>query len=358
MAKKGRIAIFHDYFGAIGGGENVVIELAKILEADIITTESNMNIPPSIRVITLGRTIRYPGLRQISAGFRFFFCDFSKEYDLFILSGNWAHYAARRHHPNIWYCHILVPALYEEGIEFFPKTMLKSAIIRAWKIIHSRADAWSLRHVDRIIANSRNIQEKISRFYARTADVIYPPVETGKFFCSAYENFWLSVNRVYPEKRIELQVESFRNIPEENLIIVGGCSPGDHASAYAEKIRRDLPVNVRMAGQIPEPDLIDLYARCRGFLCTSVDEPFGITPVEAMASGKGVVAVDSGGFKETVTPETGILVKADAGSIAAAVREISRNPSRYHDACMEHAKEFDTRVFTEKIRDAVAIRDP
>ncbi len=108
-----KIAIFHDYFGAIGGGEKVVIEMAKILDADIITTDTDAikKIDPSVRVISLGKTIKYPGLKQISATMKFFFCDFTKKYDLFIFSGNWAHYAAHRHHPNLWYCYTPVQGI-------------------------------------------------------------------------------------------------------------------------------------------------------------------------------------------------------------------------------------------------------
>jgi glycosyltransferase involved in cell wall biosynthesis len=348
-----KIAIFHDYFGAIGGGEKVVIAIAKALDADIITTDTDAirKIDPTVRVISLGKTLKYPGLKQISAALKFYFCDFSRDYDLFIFSGNWAHYAAHRHHPNMWYCHILIPALYDEQIEFvLHGSTIKSQFFGVWKILHSRVDAWSICHVDHILANSKHIREKISRYYSRTADLLYPPIETKKFSCAEYQDFWLSVNRIYPEKRIELQIESFKNIPEETLIVVGGYPPGDHAAAYAKKILNELPGNVKILGQIPENELIDLFARCKGLVCTSFDEPFGISPLEAMASGKPVVAVDSGGFRESVTPQTGILVEPNVESIVIAVRQISQNPERYHDSCIARAREFDQTKFAENLR--------
>ena len=69
-----KIAIFHDYFGAIGGGEKVVIEIAKIFDADIITTDTDAvkRIDSGVRVISLGKTIKYPGLKQISATLKFY----------------------------------------------------------------------------------------------------------------------------------------------------------------------------------------------------------------------------------------------------------------------------------------------
>ena len=347
-----KIAIFHDYFGAIGGGEKVVTAMAKALDADIITTDTDAirKIDPTVRVISLGKTLKYPGLKQISATLKFYFCDFSREYDFFIFSGNWAHYAAHRHHPNLWYCHILIPALYDERVEFISsESALKFMLFRVWKNFHFRIDAWSVCRVDHIVANSNHIHEKISRYYNRSADLLYPPVETKKFSCGGYQNFWLSVNRIYPEKRIEIQVESFKKIPHETLIIVGGYSTGDHATDYARKILNNLPGNVKILGQISEKDLIDLFGRCKGLICTSFDEPFGIAPLEAMASGKPVVAVNEGGFRETVTPETGILVQPDVESIIGAVRHISQNPEHYHDACIARAQEFDQKKFSERL---------
>jgi glycosyltransferase involved in cell wall biosynthesis len=351
-----RIAIFHDYFGAIGGGERVVIAIAKILDADIITTDTDAvrKIDPSVRVISLGKTIKYPGLKQISAILKFYFCDFSKKYDLFIFSGNWAHFAAQRHHPNMWYCHILIPDLYEKSVPLISEeNILIKKIFGVWKIIHSRLDIWSIRNIDHIIANSEHIKEKIRHYYRSEAEVIYPPLDTGQFFCKSYENFWLSVNRLYPEKQIELQIESFKKLPDETLLIVGGFAEGDHATRYTEKIQTDLPVNVRFLGQVSESEIINLYARCKGLICTSINEPFGLTPLEAMASGKPVIAVDSGGFRETVTRDTGFLVQPNVESIRIAVQRVSEDPSRYHDACIDRAKTFDMAIFRNKIRTIV-----
>jgi len=352
-----KVAIFHDFFSTIGGGERVVIAMAKALDAQIITTDTDVvrQIDSSICVISLGKTLKYPGFKQISAMLKFYFCDFSQDYDLFIFSGNWAHFAAHRHHPNLWYCHILIPFLYDEKVEFTSsKNPIKLLFFRIWKSFHSRLDIWSIKHVDQIIANSKHIRKKIFLYYKRSADMIYPPVETKKYYCIGYQDFWLSLNRIYPEKRIELQVASFKKIPEESLIIVGGFPEGDHSKGYAEKILRDLPDNVSVLGQIPEEELISLLARCKGFICTSINEPFGISLLEAMASGKPVIAVDSGGYRETVTIQTGLLVESNADSIVDAVRLISKNPEQYHDACIARAYQFDQERFAQELRTVVS----
>jgi glycosyltransferase involved in cell wall biosynthesis len=351
-----KIAIFHDYFDKLGGGEHVVLAMAKTLDADIITTdtETAKKLDPTVSIISLGKTIKIPPLKQISAALKFYFCDFSRDYDVFIFSGNWAHYAAHRHHPNVWYCHTPTRAFYDNYENFLAALPpIKRFFFRLYAHTFRFFTKRSISHIDHIIANSKNIQTRIDHYLKRKSEVIYPPVETGKFYCAAYGDFWLSVNRLYPEKQIELQIESFRTMPDCHLKIVGGHARGDHSTAYAKKIKKNPPPNVIFLNVVKEPELRDLFAHCRGLICTAHDEDFGITPLEAMASGKPVVAVDSGGFQETVKPETGMLVQPDVKSIVTAIRQISLNPGQYHDPCITRAKEFDSAVFAEKIRRTV-----
>ncbi len=351
-----KTAIFHDYFGAIGGGERVVLTMAKILDADIITTDIDAvaQLRPEVPVISLGSTLKHRGFKQITACLKFYRCDFSRDYDFFIFSGNWAHYAAHRHHPNMWYCHTPVRAFYDLYSLFLSREdIISRQEFRIWSHFQRNFDQHSVRHIDTIVTNSKNVQNRIRHTYSRDAEVIDPPVDTSRFRCTGYGDFWLSVNRLYPEKRIELQIEAFRKVPSENLIIVGGYAEGDHASKYAKSIRRHLPENVVMLGEIPEDRLIDLYARCRGHICTAIDEDFGLTPLEAMASGKPVIAVDEGGFRETVTPETGVLIEPSQVNIVNAIKTLNRDPESYREACIARAREFNLTIFTKKITSAV-----
>ncbi len=351
-----KTAIFHDYFGAIGGGERVVLMIARILDADIITTDIDAVPPlrPEVPVISLGPTLKYRGFKQLSAYRKFYQCDFSRDYDFFIFSGNWAHYAAHRHHPNMWYCHTPIRAFYDLYSLFLNRLdIISRQEFRIWSRFQRELDQQSVRRIDTIVTNAQNVRNRIRRTYGRDAEVIYPPVDTSRFSTTEYGDFWLSVNRIYPEKRIELQIEAFRNLPEERLVIVGGFAPGDHATGYFRRLRQDLPPNVTLRGEVPEEELLGLYASCRGFICTAMDEDFGLTPLEAMASGKPVLAVDEGGFRETVTPQTGILVEPSLVSLINGIKTLSRDPASRHDACLARAREFDLPIFERKILSAV-----
>ena len=139
-------------------------------------------------------------------------------------------------------------------------------------------------------------------------------------------------------------------MPEEKLIIVGGYFRGDHASHYAEKIGRNLPPNVTLRGEVPEEELHDLYARCRAHICTALDEDYGLTPLEAMASGKPVVAVNEGGYRETVTElnrtscrtQSWIKMRMPFDSYHKILRGIREHVSA-------RAKEFDIAEFRNQI---------
>lgn len=353
-----------DYIGAIGGGERVALELARSLNADVITTDVDTE---SIRrlgytdsnVISLGKTIKNPPFKQISASLMFARCDFTEKYDFFIFTGNWSHYAARKHKPNLWYCYSPTRAFYDLKDEIISRQSNRLAKLLAalWIETHKWFDQRSVKNLDHIISISSNVQWRIQKYYGRQSSIIYPPVDTSKFKFKEYGDFWLSVNRIYPEKRIELQFDLFRGMPEERLVIVGGYAEGDHASRYYNELTMKMPRNVEIRNEVSEEEIIDLYARCKGLICTALDEDFGLTPLEAMASGKPVVAVNEGGFKETIVHgKTGLLVGADRDELAMAVLSVSKEPEKYRVSCVARAEEYDTQVFLKKIRSLIPIK--
>lgn len=350
-----RIAVFYDYLQTVGGGERVALTISKHLDADLITTQYDPGLPEragfsGIRVISLGNIRLQPPLKQIDSSWKFARARFY-DYDFHFLIGNWAHYAAKLHHPNVYYCLTPTRLFFDQRAAMLARlSMADRWIARAWTATHSRAELRSLRHWDGVIAISQNVRDRVRRYYGRDAGVIYPPVSTRRHQFKELGDFWLSVSRLYPEKRIELQLDIFRRLPNEKLVLVGGYSAGDRAERYLTRLKP--PPNVTLIGEIPEDRLLDLYARCRGFLTTAVDEDFGITPVEAMAAGKCVLATDEGGYRETVVDgKTGFLLSPDADTFAAKIQALDDSAllAMKHE-CVVQARKFDETVFLKKMQ--------
>jgi len=119
-----------------------------------------------------------------------------------------------------------------------------------WAGIHKRLLERQLKYVDKIATISGNVQKRIAKYFNRESTIIYPAVKQYKYIKQG--NYWLSVNRLYPHKRVELQIEAFRQMPEEKLYIVGGFMQGDNARDYAKKDIEGLAGNVRYLGVVSE----------------------------------------------------------------------------------------------------------
>ena len=353
-----RVAIFHDFLDTIGGAERAALSLAKHLDADLIATNLDPRLPErmgldGVRITDLGPLRPGSPQKHIDARRKFAGCRFPG-YDRYVFSGNWAHFAAEGHHPNLWYCYTPTRMFYDQRDAILRRLSFGGRIAaRLWTSAYRALDQRTVHHCDRIVAISENVRGRVLRTYGREAEVVYPPVETSRYHFEDVGDSWLSVTRLYPEKRIDLQLEIFRRLPNEKLTIVGGYAKGGKTEEYLASLKP--PPNVALLGEIPQDALVDLYARCRGLLTTAVDEDFGLTPVEAMASGKCVLATDEGGYRETVVPgETGFLLPPDAEAFARKIRELDEGSLRsMKDACIERARAFDASMFYEKMRAAI-----
>ncbi len=353
-----RLAVFYDYLQTIGGGERVALSLAKHLGADLFTTEWDRELParagfPDVRVVSAGRLLRNPPLKQVHATWEFMKYR-ARGYDFHVFVGNWAHFAAKRHHPNLYYCLTPTRSFYDQREAVLRRLRGPERVVaQTWTAVHGRLDRAAVGHCDRIVAISETVRDRVKRYYGRDADVIFPPVSTSRFQFREVGDRWLSVNRLYPEKRIGLLLDIFRRLPRERLLLVGGYSKGDRAERYLASL--SPPPNVTLLGEITEDGLRDLYARCRGFITTAVDEDFGIAPVEAMAAGKCVLATGEGGYRETVVDgRTGFLLPADPDAFAHKIRELDETVLRgMREDCVARAREFDESVFLAGMRSAV-----
>jgi len=358
MSSDLRLLIFHDSLDVLGGGEKVIATIAKAFDAPIAAA----NVDPQITrdlgidddaVYNLGRIEDNAPVGPIKLSLLFRKARFGG-FDKYLISGFWSLYASYNHKPNVFYCHTPRRNFYDlKRLSIARQSNLaKKAVAWGWATAHGKFDKKAVEHVGEIITNSRNVQKRITKYYQRESTVVYPPVATTRFYTKEFGDFWLSVNRLYPEKRVELQIEAFRSLPDERLVIAGGYARRDNERLIAyHKLFADLPPNVKILGKIPEERLLELYATCKGVVSTPIDEDFGLVPVEAQASGKAVVGVNEGGLRETVISGlTGFLVEPNPESLKKAIERVSEEPQRYEKACKENASKFDEHVFIESMR--------
>jgi len=196
-----------------------------------------------------------------------------------------------------------------------------------------------------IHASRKRQGEGYDKFYSRTADIIYPPVHTGKFKVrpkNEIGEFYLCLSRLVPYKRIDIAVEAFRKL-DLPLIIAGD-------GVQINYLKKIAGPKTKFLGWIDEAEKIELLESCRALVFPGVED-FGIVPVEAQAAGRPVIALGEGGATETVIPEqTGVFFEhQSAESLLDAVERFQRldfDPAIIANS----AKRFDTAVFRENFK--------
>ncbi len=357
-----KIAIFHNYLDNIGGAERVTLTLARELNADVYTTNIDKNKIKKmgfsdIKMKSIGRIPINAPLRQQLALYKFRKLNLKKRYDFYIISGDWAMAGAVNNKPNLWYVHSPIREIWDsyKRTRKIAVPWYARLIFDLWVYYNRYLNKKYIKHVNKIVCNSKNTKKRLRRFLKRDATVINPPIETSKYHYKPAKNYWLSVNRLIFPKRVEIQTKAFEKLKDEKLIIVGSYEKSKHFKKYANYIKKTKPKNVEIRSWVSFEELVKLYSECRGFITTAVDEDFGMTVVEAMASGKPVIAPNEGGYKETVIDGvTGKLVdKINEEKLIQAIKEIGKNPNKYKSACLKQAKDFDTKKFIQKIKQEI-----
>jgi glycosyltransferase involved in cell wall biosynthesis len=175
---------------------------------------------------------------------------------------------------------------------------------------------WDLRVAQRdthYIANGRITQKRIREFWGREAPIVYPPVEIHRFRSSEPEDFFLVVGELVRHKQIEVALEAARRAHVPIKVVGTGVDQARLQAVYSDY--------GEFLGRIEDDDLAALYSRAKALVMPNIEE-FGITAVEAQASGRPVIAADGGGARETVLDgQTGLFFPSgDASALAAAMQ--------------------------------------
>ena len=203
---------------------------------------------------------------------------------------------------HLCYCHTPMRYLWDLYDDYYQRTgPIGRLAMRSFTPMLRRYDLRSAEQVDRFVANSAFVAERIRRIYGRASTVIYPPVEINRFISEPERErtYWLWLGALVPYKAPDLLVEAFRGLNER--LVVAGEGP------LRATLERSAPPNVTFLGRVDDDALPALYAGAKGLLSPGIED-FGIVPVEAQAAGTPVLALRGGGALETVQEgETGLF---------------------------------------------------
>jgi glycosyltransferase involved in cell wall biosynthesis len=250
---------------------------------------------------------------------------------------------------HICYCH--TPMRYVWGMynEYFGAGKTGIATRTVMKMVRPYLQRWDVKTANRVhyyIANSENVRRRIQLYYKTDATVIFPPVDTERFSLStADKGYYLMVTALVPYKRVDLAIEVFNTLGEK-LVIVG-------KGTETEKLKTLANANIEFLGWRNDDELAHLYAGCKALIFPG-EEDFGIVPLEAMASGKPVVAFAKGGALESVVDgKTGLFFKQQSKeSLQHAVENlqlIKFNPEEIRT----HALKFSRTIYKQKMKEFI-----
>ncbi|MCG7349504.1 glycosyltransferase family 4 protein [Sphingomonas sp. ACRSK] len=221
-------------------------------------------------------------------------------------------------------------------------------------------DSRTANGVDHFVAISGFIARRVRKAYGRASTVIYPPVDLDRFTLrETKEDFYVTMSRMVPYKRIPLIVEAFRLLPDKQLVVIGD---GPEMSA----VRAVAGPNVQILGKQPDAVVTDYLQRARAFLFAA-EEDFGIAPLEAQACGTPVIAYGKGGALETIrgrpgSERTGVFFSEQTPeAIAAAVADLEAQEDAITPAaCRANVQRFAVerfrREFAEFVTEAMQAR--
>ncbi len=306
-----RVALVTDWLDSFGGGERVLMELHRMFpDAPVYTTVHDPSrLPSELRGLDVRTSFiqRLPWIRASHLRFLPLMPLAVERYDLrgydLVVSMSSACAKGVITGPDTLHvCYCFTPCryiwdLYHEYVRGTLKRMAAApvaAYLRAW-------DRSSSARVDRFVAISREVAGRIRKHYGRDCDIVVPPVEVDRIRPDgrAPDDYYLVVSRLVGYKRVDLAVQAATRLGRR--LVVAGSGP------ELERLRALAGPTVEFRGFTPDDELPHLYARCRAFLFPGFED-FGITPVEAQAAGRPVVAFGRGGAAETVVDGvTGVL---------------------------------------------------
>jgi glycosyltransferase involved in cell wall biosynthesis len=364
-----KVALIHDHLAQDGGAEKVLEVFSRMFpEAVIYTLLYDKNV-----------ISRYPNKRidssiiqKMPGGVRFYqwylplmptaveFFDL-REYDLVIsdTSSFAKGVITPVSVPHICYCHTPTRYLWSDTHQYINELKYNKFLKKIASLVLNKIRIWDRLAADRVdyfIANSQIVKKRIKKYYGRDSVIIYPPVETDKFFIAKeLGDYFLIGCRLAPYKRVDLAIETFKKLGSDYKLKIFGDGID---LKRLKKIAKGCD-NIEFLGRINDEYKAELFSKCLAFL-NPQEEDFGISQVESMASGRPVIAFKKGGALDVIIEnETGLFFdEQNVESMVSVVQKFytdikSGKKSWDSQKIREHAQKFSLNNFENNIKNFI-----
>jgi glycosyltransferase involved in cell wall biosynthesis len=351
-----RLAIAHDWLNQAGGAEVVLSELHDMYPtAPIYTAMADHRRRPEIAAWPIQSTNldRLPAIHRrhqwYLPAYPLVWARTRVENADVVVSNKSAFCFGLDAGQAVHVCYCLTPTRFVWDVDHY---MAHERLPRGSRLAMAGLLPWlrrwerdAARRVDHFLAISSVVQERISAAYGRRSEVVFPPVDTGAYEPGEPGDFHLVLARLVPYKRIDLAVRAFNQLGMR-LIVAG-------EGRDFERLRGMAGPSVEFVGRVDAHEAKRLLGQCQGLIWPGIED-FGLVPIEAMASGRPVIARRGGGVVDTVVEgETGVFFDdASPESLARAVIEAAGIKWRTK-AIRSHATGFDRAVFRQRMSDIV-----
>lgn len=355
-----KIALVHDFFTQWGGGERVLKTFSEIYpEAPIFLIVKDQKL---IEEFLPGRTViasflqDWPGIPQ---AYKFYLILMPKaiesfdlsEFDIVLSDSSAFAKGVITKPPTKHVCYLHTPTRYltSDKDEYIanapiPLPLIGRPVVKAIVRYLQKWDLQASKRPDYLIANSQFIAKRCQTYYGRTPDeVIFPPVDTKRFkIVDKISDYWLVLGRNEPYKRTDLAILAANKLGLKLKVVGGGTK--------LKELKKIAGPTVEFTGRVSDDELADLYAHAIGLIFPPKEDA-GMTPLEAMASGRPVVAFGGGGALESV--EAGVTGEFFVEQSVESLVEVLKNfrPETYDSRKIRaHALKFDKEIFKNKIK--------
>ena len=361
-----KVALVHDDLIQFGGAERVLMAMHELWpDAPIYTTSASKKWKQKCKKEGIGLKTsfmqRLPFVEKLNRYYSPFLLhilafesfDFS-EYDLVISSSTRFAHGITTKPGTKHICYMNSPGrMFWEPNNYFEKESygflkpikalakpflsLPLSHIRQWDFIAAQ-------RVDHFIANSKLPKERIKKYYGRDSKIIYPFVDYERFVSlkSKDENYFVVLTRLASWKKVEIAIEVCNNLGKQLYVLGGGPDLG--------RLKKLAAPTVKVLGHVSDKSREKILAGCTAVIVTQ-KEDFGIVPLEAMATGKPVIAYGAGGVLETVIEgETGLFFKEQTAEALEVVMKGFKTSAFNSEKCKKQAKLFEKSVFLNELK--------